>query len=858
MVSRAWIMACTVVLSACIGASGIAQVKVMQSGTTYTKAAGDDGDLLFGLWFPASRFVAQGGTITDRLTGLVWLQDSQCLKPSSKWSEAFARITELNAGTLTSCQGYTAGQHHDWRVPGLNELATLVHFGHRGPGNNGLGMYGFNAQSPNYWSSTSDHNDPTRAWTWRSSDNQLLASQLKEQGNSSFGVLAVRGPVITSPVVPIQSGQTLCYGPAFTSTACSGTGQDGELQLGADIDLQNRYSVTTLAIQNSAVIADALTGLTWLVSTVCMPAATWSEALTTIASLNAGTHPTCQLALEPSSPWRLPNVRELRTLMHYGQKSALGAPFPNSISSDLTQSYWSSTVSKVGDVERHYYLDFLDGGLVMTTDASQLYKVIAVRGGIQQSLSVTPLAHNFGALTVGQTSGSFSFTVKSTGPTPLTLGQIRLTAGTTHYSISLDTCSLVTPNDATCQISVVFHPKATGALSGTLEITDLVTVSLSGTGVGPTLSVSGEPFFWLLSDPLVTRTITVTAGGTGQLAISGLTLAGTNPSDFQIDSENCTTGGLNPGQSCTITVSFLPSAGGERTAELQIVSNAPDSPTTAISLVTIDMAPFIQIDPAGADFGKQNLGVAMTRTLTVSNKGTSGPLKLSSATIGGPASADYEVTGGTCKSADLAVDESCTVIVSFTPSVASRRQATLTLSSNDPARPMVEVALDGIGIDPTVEPEPDTDDGDQTVDPDQQSADTDSDAIEDQSDPDQSDLDQSDPDLSDSGTLDALGDSEPADDLGDSQLGNDQTGDDALQSVDLADAPTPNDDASASDQNGGSDAIDLGGPGTDSGGTVILRRGGGGCSQPVGPPDAAPALMLLILFSLVAYRRLQR
>ena len=49
---------------------------------------GDDGDLEKGITWPNPRFTDNGvGTVTDNLTGLIWLKDANCFGPRD-WSEA--------------------------------------------------------------------------------------------------------------------------------------------------------------------------------------------------------------------------------------------------------------------------------------------------------------------------------------------------------------------------------------------------------------------------------------------------------------------------------------------------------------------------------------------------------------------------------------------------------------------------------------------------------------------------------------------------------------------------------------------------------------------------------------------------
>lgn len=94
---------------------------------------GDDGDVLnypYGVaWTPPKRFVDNGdGTITDRLTGLVWLEDNKCHfnddveRKTTTWSEARDYAANLQDG---QCGLEDGSQPGDWRVPNKNEMSSL-------------------------------------------------------------------------------------------------------------------------------------------------------------------------------------------------------------------------------------------------------------------------------------------------------------------------------------------------------------------------------------------------------------------------------------------------------------------------------------------------------------------------------------------------------------------------------------------------------------------------------------------------------------------------------------------------------------------------------------------------------------
>jgi len=76
-------------------------------------------------------------------------------------------------------------------------------------------------------------------------------------------------------------------------------------------------------------------------------------------------------------------------------------------------------------------------------------------------------------------------------------------------------------------------------------------------------------------------TVTVTNHGKTTVTATGATITGANKTDFAIVSNGCTTVAANGG-TCTITISFTPSATGPRTGTLSLTDNDKGSPQTDV------------------------------------------------------------------------------------------------------------------------------------------------------------------------------------------------------------------------------------------------------------------------------------
>jgi hypothetical protein len=101
------------------------------------------------------RFTDNGdGTVTDNLTGLIWLKNANCFSPLS-WQDALNSAHSLTIGACGLTDSPPLGYH--WRLPNVNELHSLIDFGHMNPALS-LG-YPFTGvkfcDSCFYWTSTS-------------------------------------------------------------------------------------------------------------------------------------------------------------------------------------------------------------------------------------------------------------------------------------------------------------------------------------------------------------------------------------------------------------------------------------------------------------------------------------------------------------------------------------------------------------------------------------------------------------------------------------------------------------------------------------------------------------------------------
>ncbi len=87
--------------------------EVCRTGQTTSYASGDDGALQAGHAWPVPRFTDNGnGTVTDNLTGLIWLKNANCFGTQT-WANAISGSNTLNSGECGLSDGSAEG---DWRL----------------------------------------------------------------------------------------------------------------------------------------------------------------------------------------------------------------------------------------------------------------------------------------------------------------------------------------------------------------------------------------------------------------------------------------------------------------------------------------------------------------------------------------------------------------------------------------------------------------------------------------------------------------------------------------------------------------------------------------------------------------------
>ena len=317
----------------------------------------------------------------------------------------------------------------------------------------------------------------------------------------------------------------------------------------------------------------------------------------------------------------------------------------------------------------------------------------------QPAVTVMPSALSFGSQQVATESAAQSVTVTSSGNAPVVFGQAMVSTG---FVVTADTCSgqTIVPG-ATCGVSLVFAPTATGAASGSLVLFANVSggqasVALAGTGTAAA-NITLNPVSVTFAETVVGQTsavanITVNNTG-GTTATLNAPVLQQVAKDFAIVQNTCVAS-LAPSTGCTISVSFTPTASGSRTGTLSITDTSTGvTATQTASLTGVGDAPATDTLSTNAlSFPQTQVGMSSTaQSVTVTNSG-SVVLSLSAP---GVSSNEFTVTNHCGLS--LPGQTTCAYAVVFVPATTGTRTATLTITDSVRSQ---SVTLVGVGLAP--------------------------------------------------------------------------------------------------------------------------------------------------------------
>ncbi|MCL4688274.1 MAG: choice-of-anchor D domain-containing protein [Burkholderiales bacterium] len=292
-----------------------------------------------------------------------------------------------------------------------------------------------------------------------------------------------------------------------------------------------------------------------------------------------------------------------------------------------------------------------------------------------------PASVSFPPTQVGGVSPPVTVTISNVGGGPLSIAAVEVVGS--GYAVTSQTCTSapVTPSGS-CTISMTFAPGSAGNVVATLRLISNAPASptlIGLTGEGTALAVGTLAATPATLDfgtreigtTTAAQSITVSNAGSAPVTVSGITASG----DYA-QTNDCSL--LESAATCTISITFTPTATGPRPGSVSVASNASNSPLTVNLSGTGApiQAPVIELSASSLGFGNRLVGAgAQVQSVTVRNRGGA-PLALGSITLTG------EFVHTTTCGATVEPDGTCRIDVGFLPTIPGARFGRMTVTSN--------------------------------------------------------------------------------------------------------------------------------------------------------------------------------
>ncbi len=274
------------------------------------------------------------GTVTDNTTGLTWQQ-----VPSSDgftWQES-----------LDYADGLDLGSHDDWRLPTVTELYSISAF-----------SSGWPYLDTEYFSLASGEvTKDEQYWT----STRYVGTTVEGGDDAAFGVNAVTGHI-----------------KAYAAAAGGPVGGNYVRVVRGD-----GYGTNDFADNGDGTVTDAAAGLMWAQGDDGVQL-DWKEALAHASDSEVGGY----------SDWRLPNVKELQSLVDYSRSPSAtesesvgpaiddvfdSTPMTNEGGESDYGYYWTSTSANFTGGEPYYYAWYVAFGRAVNEEGLDFHGAGAVR-----------------------------------------------------------------------------------------------------------------------------------------------------------------------------------------------------------------------------------------------------------------------------------------------------------------------------------------------------------------------------------------------------------------------------------------------------------------------------------------------
>ncbi len=320
--------------------------------------------------------------------------------------------------------------------------------------------------------------------------------------------------------------------------------------------------------------------------------------------------------------------------------------------------------------------------LILTTRIDSVANVLYTKGnfgpgdyvitGPAGFLVSSKTSINYGTVLSGQ-SKTDSVNITNSGNKSLSVDSVKSTLG----DFTVNPTSLSIPAGGTSKFYIAYAPVTAGTKTakvvfyhGGINGRDTVAVD-GGASLITNFAATPDSLDFGTQIRNSSKTDTIVVANSGNVALKVDSVKSPDPS-FKISPASANIGANGTGK---FFITYKPASAGAKSAKLVFYSNSSTQPDTVYVKGDVVIAPLFSATKTTVDFGALNLGKNKIDSVTVTNAGTS------TMTISSVVSSDavYVITPTT---ATLAVDAAQKFYITFSPTVAGTRKATIILTSN--------------------------------------------------------------------------------------------------------------------------------------------------------------------------------
>ena len=310
-----------------------------------------------------------------------------------------------------------------------------------------------------------------------------------------------------------------------------------------------------------------------------------------------------------------------------------------------------------------------------------------------QSLTLEPSLIDFGVVKLGARS-TLAVLLHNPGTDDQ---EVTISISGEAFTTAVDTLTLA--GGANFEIAIALNAAAVGEKVGKLAVQvegffkkEPLSVDLRARVARPRLTMKSRLEF--SSVPVgeeISAAVEIANTGSVALLIDGFRVK-PDSADFTAQVSSALT--LDPGAKTSIAVLFRPTVGGERGGRLMIASRDLESGSAELALQGFSTTPVAAFSPrpeVGVEFDQIEVGQSRRRRLAILNRGRAS-LRIDRLVLaGGPFSVDWDSTANTTVAPDGRLD----VQIGFRPRYEGQANGNLTVFTNDPQRPRIEIPLTG-------------------------------------------------------------------------------------------------------------------------------------------------------------------